>query len=95
MESELQALHANNTWTEVLLVLGKRAISTKWAYKVKLHADGSIERHKARLVIRGNTQREGIDFIETFSPAVKMTTIRLVLALAAYKQWKFFNWMCT
>ena len=58
MESEIQALHANNTWTEVDLPKGKKAISCKWLYKIKLPADGSVERYKARLVIRGNTQRE-------------------------------------
>jgi len=55
MESELEALYANNTWTEVDLPPGKKAISSKWVYKVKLQADGSIERNKARLAIRGNT----------------------------------------
>jgi len=82
MESELQALHDNHTWTEIDLPPGKKAISSKWVYKIKFKADGSLERCKARLVIRGNTQREGIDFTETFSPTVKMTPIRLVLTIA-------------
>ena len=51
METEIQALQVNNTWTEVDLPASKKAISSKWVYKVKLKADGSIERYKARLVI--------------------------------------------
>jgi len=55
MNTEIEALRANNTWTEVNLPYGKKAISSKWVYKTKLNADGSLERYKARLVIRGNT----------------------------------------
>jgi len=56
MEKEIDALMLNNTWEYVDLPPGKRAISNKWVYKVKLKLDGSLERLKARLVIRGFTQ---------------------------------------
>ena len=87
MNKEIEALSNNNTWDLVDLPIGKKAISSKWVYKVKLKSDGTLERFKARLVIRGFTQQYGIDYQEVFSPVVKMTTIRSTIALAASKNW--------
>jgi len=87
MNKEIEALSNNNTWDLVDLPIGKKAISSKWVYKVKLKSDGTLERFKARLVIRGFTQQYGIDYQEVFSPVVKMTTIRSIFALAASKNW--------
>lgn len=87
MQSELNALTQNHTWDLVPLPPGKRLVGCKWVFKLKLKADGSLERHKARLVAKGFTQEHGIDFHETFSPVVKMTTIRCIIALAASKHW--------
>ncbi|KAM1627395.1 hypothetical protein ACFX1R_017067 [Malus domestica] len=87
MQSELQALTDNHTWTLTSLPPGKSPIGCRWVYKIKRRSDGTIERYKARLVAKGYTQMEGIDYHDTFSPTAKMTTVRCLLALASAQNW--------
>nr|KYP51292.1 Retrovirus-related Pol polyprotein from transposon TNT 1-94 [Cajanus cajan] len=87
MEAELQALEKNQTWSLVRLPEGKRPVGCKWVYRVKYKVDGSVERYKARLVAKGFTQTEGVDYFETFSPVVKLSTVRFLLSLAAAHNW--------
>ncbi|GKV22140.1 hypothetical protein SLEP1_g32031 [Rubroshorea leprosula] len=88
MREELDAFHKNNTWTLVPLPSSPtNIVGSKWVLKTKLNPDGTIERFKARLIARGFTQVPGVDFDETFSPVLKPTTLRLVIALATTFGW--------
>jgi hypothetical protein len=87
MQAEYDALLANDTWSLVPQPPGVNLVTGKWIYRHKLFADGSLDRYKARWVLRGFTQQSGVDFDETFSLVVKPVTIRVVLSLALSQNW--------
>lgn len=85
MRDEYDALIKNNTWKLVERPQGVNVVDNRWIFKVKMNPDNTIERYKARLVARGFTQQYGIDYYETFSPVVRFTSIRSILAMVAQK----------
>lgn len=91
MHEELTALAKNKTWTIVPLPPGKHAVGSRWVFKVKFNSDGSLDKHKARLVAQGFTQKFGVDYKETFAPVAKMTTVRVLLSVAINNGWSLFQ----
>ena len=82
MEKEMKSLHANDVWDLVKLPKGRKPVGSKWVFKLKIGPNGLVERHKARLVAQGFSQKYGLDYDETFSPVVRFESLRTVIALA-------------
>jgi hypothetical protein len=83
MTEEYQSIIKNDVWEIVPRSKSKDVVSSRWLFKIKHAVDGSIEKYKARFVARGFSQKEGIDYEETFAPVARYTSIRTIIALAA------------
>lgn len=96
MKSELEALERNKAWILSDLPIGKKAIGCKWVYRIKYKSTGEIERYKARLVVLGNKQVEGIDFTMTSTLVAKMGTVWGFSICCSYKRLgTLTKWMFT
>nr|GEX82767.1 ribonuclease H-like domain-containing protein [Tanacetum cinerariifolium] len=91
MNNEIEALIRNNTWTITDLPIGRKVIDNKWLYKIKYKSTRQIDKFKARVVAKGFNQKEGIDFDETFSPVVKMVTVRCLVCIVISNEWPLFQ----
>ena len=88
MVGEYNSIIHNDVWDIVTKPKDKSIVSSKWLYKIKYAADGSIEKHKARFVARGFSQKVGIDYKENFSLGARYTSVRTIIAIASSKGWK-------
>jgi hypothetical protein len=87
MDRELATLKKVGTWITVPRPTDKNIVSSKWVFRVKHKADSTIDKYKARLAARGFTQVYGVDYFVTFSPVAKLSSFRLILAIAVHYNW--------
>lgn len=87
IDEEMKAHEINKTWILCDVPKDRKAIKSKWLFITKLTAEGTIDRYKARLVVKGFIQKEGIDYDKTYAPVVRHSSIRLLIALAAKNDW--------
>ena len=91
MQEEYNLIIKNNVWEVVSKPTEKSIVSSKWIFKLKHAADGSIEKYKARFVARGFSQKEGIDYDETFALMSRYTFIRTIISLVFIFGWKMYQ----
>ncbi len=84
MKDEMKSMKLNDVWDLEEIPKGAKTLGCKWVYKTKYDSRGNIEKFKARLVAKGFTQREGIDYNETFSPVSCKDSFRIIMALVAH-----------
>ncbi|XP_071731045.1 uncharacterized mitochondrial protein AtMg00820-like [Rutidosis leptorrhynchoides] len=83
IRDKIESIMENNTWVLVDLPPGCKSLGNKWIFKRKMKVDGSVDKFKARLVIQGFRQKEGIDYFDTYAPVARITSIRLLISLAS------------
>jgi hypothetical protein len=91
MTEEYQSIMKIKVWEIVPRSKNKDVVSSRWLFKIKHVADGSIEKYKARFVTHGFSQKEGIDYEETFTHVARYTSIKTIISLAAKMKWKLHH----
>ena len=91
MKEEFDALHKTGTWDLVDLPSGISAISCKWVYKITTRSDGTVNRYKAHLVVRGFTQEYRIDYEENFALVARLSSIMTLIVISAAHKWPLFH----
>ena len=91
IKDEISAILRNNTWTVVKPNKEISPIGVKWVFQAKKDNMGKVVRHKARLVVKGYAQKQGIDYDEVFSPIARMESIKILIAIAAQENWELHH----
>ena len=91
MKEELSMIEKNQTWQLVKRPTNRKVIGVRWVFRTKLNVDGSINKHKARLVVKGYAKIFGVDFSDTFAPVARLDTIRLLIAIVAHRGWRVYQ----
>ena len=91
MDLEMDSMYSNQVWELVDLPEGVKPIGCKWIYKRMRGAYGRVETYKERLVAKGYTQKEGIDYEETFSPVAMLKSIRILLSIVAHLDYEIWQ----
>ena len=76
VNSEIESILSNHTWELVDLPPGNKPLDSKWIFKRKMKDNGTIDKFKARLVVKGFRQKEGLDYFDTYSPVTRITSIQ-------------------
>lgn len=88
MLDEMEALECNHTWELVPRMAEHNVLACKWVYKLTQDERGQISHHKARMVVNGMSQLDGINFQEMFASVIKLETIHLILSIAVINKWE-------
>ena len=91
MKSKLDSMYSNQVWDLLKTPSGIKPVGCKWIYKRKRGIDGKVETFKARLVVKGYTQKEGIDYDEIFLLVAMVKSIRILLSIAAHYDYEIWQ----